>query len=125
MRKAVITVTDALLVALLVAAIICALVLWRRRATKGSTCCGSYEQAPKRIGPKDRDKSHYPFETRLEIAGMTCERCAIRVENALNELPGTWASVRIADHTALVRTMAEPDIEAMRDAVAKAGYAVV
>jgi copper chaperone CopZ len=56
---------------------------------------------------------------------MTCENCAIRVENALNGLPGTWASVSIADHTALVRTTAEPDLPALREAVAKAGYVLL
>ena len=56
---------------------------------------------------------------------MSCENCAIKVENALNELPGTWATVRIGDKQAVVRTKQEPDLDAMRTAVRAAGYIVL
>ena len=58
---------------------------------------------------------------------MTCANCAIRVENALNGLPGTWAKVSIATKTATVRTKEEPDADAsaMREAVTSAGYVVL
>ena len=56
---------------------------------------------------------------------MTCVNCAIRVENALNGLPGTWAKVSIATKTATVRTKEEPDASAMREAVTSAGYVVL
>lgn len=125
MRRGVTAVADVLVAALVVAAVASAIALLRRRRTRGSACCGTHDRMPRRTGPRDRTKAHYRHETTFTVAGMTCESCAIRVENALNALPGTWATVRIADHTARVRTMDEPDRQAMREAVAKAGYALL
>jgi len=116
---------DIILVAALVVAVACGIVLMRRRATKGSACCGPIEDAPTRLAVTDRNKSHYPFVTTLDIGGMTCENCAIRVENALNALPGTWATVSIASKQAVVRTKNEPDRTRMHDAVSQAGYVVL
>ena len=125
MRGDVTVVADALVVALLAALVALALALCRRRRTRGIACCGTPGHSVRRVGPRDRARSRYRHETTLTIAGMTCEGCATRVENALNALPGTWARVRIADHTARVRTIDEPDRQAMREAVAKAGYALL
>lgn len=116
---------DLFVIALLVGATAVALLLVRRRATEGSACCGAPETGPKRLRVADRDASHYPYQTFLDIGGMTCSGCAARVENALNEIPGTWASVSIADKRALVRSKGVPDEQALRDAVTGAGYAVL
>ena len=65
------------------------------RSKQGSACCGGHEENIKRVGPSDRNKSHYPYEAKADIMGMTCDNCAARVENALNKLDGIWASVSI------------------------------
>lgn len=116
---------DAAVIVVLVIAVVGAVLAVRRRATKGSACCGEHEAAPARKRVADRNKTHYPYETTLHVGGMTCDNCAARVENALNELPDTWATVSIGTHEASVRTKAEPDIAAMRDAVSRAGYVVM
>ena len=95
-----------------------------RRLRHGSACCGERESAPKRVAVADHSKAHYPYAVELQIGGMTCESCARRVENALNTLEGTWATVRIDTHKALVRTKAAPDEVALREAVRQAGYVV-
>lgn len=120
-----ITMSDLVVIALLGAVLAIAVVVARRRFTKGSECCGDIAQAPERVQVKDRDKRHYHHQITLSIGGMTCENCAIKVENALNELPGTWATVRIGSKQAVVRTKEEPDYLAMREAVASAGYVVL
>ena len=56
---------------------------------------------------------------------MSCENCAIKVENALNGLPGTWATVRIGDKQVVVLTKQEPNLDEMRAAVRAAGYIVL
>ena len=96
-----------------------------RKSQKGGGCCGEHEAAPKRLPVEDRIKSHYPHKVILQIGGMTCENCAIRVENALNVLPGTWAKVDIADKKATVLLKEEPDIKQLRRAVSGAGYTVL
>lgn len=78
-----------------------------------------------RLRVADRDKRHYPYQTELSIGNMTCENCAIRVENALNVLPDTWAQVSISTHKALVRTKQEPDVAELKRAISAAGYVVV
>lgn len=113
------------IVCVLAVVVVAAVLVVRRRATKGSACCGEHEAAPARVRVSDRNKAHYPHQTTLSIGGMTCGNCATRVENALNGLPGTWATVSIADKTALVRTKDEPDVDAMRSAVVGAGYVVL
>ena len=115
---------DMLLVVILGVAVVLAFLVARRRARQGSECCGTREEAPVRLRVQDRDKTHYPYATELAIGGMTCENCAIKVENALNGLPGVWATASIGTHAALVRTKEEPDEASMRAVVRKAGYVV-
>ena len=96
-----------------------------QRSKKGGGCCEVPEETAKRLPVHDRDKSHYPYKQILTIGGMTCENCAIRVENALNALPGTWAKVDISEKKAIVLTKEEPDIKQLREAVSQAGYVVL
>ena len=95
-----------------------------QRSQKGGGCCGEHEKRSKRLPVSDRDKSHYPYKYTLSIGGMTCENCAIKVENTLNALPGTWAKADIADNKACVLLKEEPDLKVLRKAVSDAGYVV-
>ena len=42
----------------------------------------------KRLRPPDRELSHYPYAWRIKIDGMSCKRCALRIENAFHEKDG-------------------------------------
>ena len=106
------------------------MILWAaanviRRARKGSGCCEEHEAAEKKATVTDRNKAHYPYEVRLELGGMTCGNCARKVENALNRLEGTWAAVKLDDHTAAVRLKLPPDEKLLRQTVQQAGYVVM
>ncbi len=85
-------------------------------------CCGTGSESVRRVRVQDRDKKHYPYETRLAVGGMTCRNCARRVENALNSLDGVWARVDLSKNEAFVRLKSPPDEDALRAAVQKAGY---
>ena len=113
-----------ILLILLVAAVI-GWAVWRvfRKAKKGGGCCGEFDTVSSNP-VADRNKAHYPYDVTLHIGGMTCENCARRVENALNELDGVWASVSIDSHLARVRCKRIPDETALREAVRSAGYVV-
>ncbi|MGF6607939.1 Cu+-exporting ATPase [Paraburkholderia sp. WSM4175] len=66
-----------------------------------------------------------PGTIELEIAGMTCAACALRVEKALAKVPGVArASVNLATETATVHPQgsASADTGALIAAVRKAGY---
>ena len=59
----------------------------------------------------------------LEIDGMTCASCAMRVEKALAKLPGVvHAAVNLATERARVESDATLAPQQMADAVRKAGY---
>ncbi len=62
---------------------------------------------------------------KLDIAGMTCTSCAMRVEKKLNKLEGVTASVNYATEKATVEVDGDVDVEVQTliDTVAKTGYA--
>jgi len=65
-------------------------------------------------------------ELRLDVKGMTCGSCAIRVEKTLNKQPGVTASVNFATGEAVVLLEEQaPPLEALREAVQARGYDVI
>ena len=64
--------------------------------------------------------------THLNIAGMTCECCAVHVEEALKQVPGVRsAEVSYAQGSAMLTTVAETSTNALLAAVAVLGYRAV
>src|SRR5512132_1602495 len=58
----------------------------------------------------------------LEIGGMTCASCAMRIEKKLNKLEGVTATVNYATEKARVQVPDGIDAETLIGEVAKAGY---
>ena len=115
-----------IIIVLIVAAIVVfGSINYINKLKKGGACCPEHEEATKSIKVKDRDKSHYPYEAKLAIDGMSCNNCVRNVENALNALDGTWATVSLEDNMATVLLKYPPDIEKLSKAVADAGYMVL
>lgn len=115
-----------IIIVLIVAAIVVfGSINYIKKLKKGGDCCPEHEEATKSVKVKDRDKSHYPYEAKLAIDGMSCNNCVRNVENALNALDGTWASVSLEDNMATVLLKNPPDIEKLSKAVADAGYMVL
>ena len=50
-----------------------------------------------------KDPSHYPYRRIMKVDGMSCDSCAVRVENALNSLEGVWARVDLKTKEADIR----------------------
>ena len=96
-----------------------------KKLKKGGDCCPEHEEGTKSIKVKDRDKSHYPYEAKLAIDGMSCENCVRNVENALNAMDCTWAIVSLEYNMANVLLKYKPDIEKLSKAVSDAGYLVL
>ena len=115
-----------IIIVLIVAAIVVfGSISYIKKLKKGGDCCPEHEEATKSIKVKDRDKSHYPYEAKLAIDGMSCNNCVRNVENALNALDGTWATVSLEDNMATVLLKNPPDIEKLSKAVTDAGYMVL
>lgn len=92
-----------------------------RKHFQGGGCCGSG-------GSTIRDKKVLTEpklgEKTLTIQGMTCVNCEIRVENALNRLPGAAAKVRWKRKTAQVDYSQEISDDLLRQTVENLGYEV-
>lgn len=115
-----------IIIVLIVAAIVVfGSINYIKKLKKGGDCCPEHEEATKSVKVKDRDKSHYPYEAKLAIDGMSCNNCVRNVENALNALDGTWATVSLEDNMATVLLKNPPDIEKLSKAVSDAGYMVL
>ena len=118
--------TVSIIITMIIAVIaIFGLVNYIKKLKRGGDCCPEHEEATKSVKVKDRDKSHYPYEAKLAIDGMSCGNCVRNVENALNSLEGTWASVSLEDNQATVLLKSPPDIEKLSKAVSDAGYCVL
>ena len=118
-------IVNIILVLIVVAIVVFGSISYIKKLKKGGDCCPEHEEDTKSVKVKDRDKSHYPYEAKLAIDGMSCNNCVRNVENALNALDGTWASVSLEDNMATVLLKNPPDIEKLSKAVADAGYMVL
>jgi copper chaperone len=115
--------TSAVICAVLAAALYFGVKSFRGKLLSG--CCGAGNPSPKRLPPRDTDKSHYTCGTTLVIGGMTCRGCAVRVENALNSVDGVFAAVSLGTNTAEVLMKAPVPPETLRAAVRSAGCLVL
>jgi P-type Cu+ transporter len=66
--------------------------------------------------------AHPPNSVRLDITGMTCASCAMRIEKRLNKLPGVEATVNYATEQANIRFDANVTPTSLIDAVTAIGY---
>ena len=65
-----------------------------------------------------------PKGIRLQVTGMTCASCVMRVEKALLKVPGvTGAAVNLATEVATVTAASSVPLSLLEQAVEKAGYA--
>ena len=116
---------NVIIIIILVAVIGAAIYSTVHRIRFGSSCCGERDAAPKKVKVKDRNKSNYPYKYILKVDGMHCSNCARRVENALNEGEGRWATVNIEKkEVTLLSKHAEDEAELGR-IIAAAGYVML
>lgn len=93
--------------------------LQRERGRKAVTPA----QAGDKDAPQeDRSESYYPYRTYVLVEGMNCSKCALRIENALNALPFTWATAELEEKRVLVRTRELFQEELVRQTLENAGY---
>lgn len=109
---------NVMMITVLVAIAVVAVKSFMKKLAHG--CCG--DDAPCRIKVADKNKSNYPYTTMLKIEGMSCQNCVVRVENALNGLPGVWAQVNLANKQAVVRMKQPIEEQELCNLVAKVGY---
>lgn len=107
---------------LLIMFCVLAVVGYRKRLSQG--CCGSGGDIVEKQGPADRDISHYPYEYKAVIEGMTCKNCAARVENAFHSAGEFYAKVNLGKKTAVVRAKEDTPEETLKKIILRTGYDV-
>lgn len=90
-----------------------------------SGCCGGGDDGVEKIRPQDADVSHYQYAWKLEIEGMTCKNCAIRIANAFHRQEDCIAEVNYRHRTAVVRSKQKLGDDDLGRIVQCAGYQVV
>ncbi len=88
-------------------------------------CCGGGDNEVKKIRPSDREESHFPYEYKIQVEGMSCKNCALRIENAFHMQEGFLAAVYFKEKYALVRSKQPVSEEKLKETVFKAGYGVL
>ncbi|WP_294374703.1 heavy-metal-associated domain-containing protein [uncultured Clostridium sp.] len=88
-------------------------------------CCGSGGDEIKKIKPQDKNKDNYPYAFKINIEGMSCKNCKIRVENGFNEDGNFLAEVNLKEKTADVRSKKEVSEQELKEIVRKQGYKAV
>lgn len=84
-------------------------------------CCGSGSNT---IRDKKTLTEPKLGEVILTVDGMSCENCAIRLENALNRLDGVLCKVNLKKKTATVSYSNNISDELLRETVEKLGFTV-
>ncbi|MBQ8647970.1 MAG: heavy-metal-associated domain-containing protein [Oscillospiraceae bacterium] len=112
--------TDLIIAAVLVLVVALALVRAKKHF-KGGGCCGSGSTT---IRDKKTLDAPALGEKTLQVEGMQCENCAIRVENALNRLDGVLCKVDLRKKTATVTYSAPVEDALLKTTVEKLGYQV-
>ncbi|PKL11953.1 MAG: copper-translocating P-type ATPase, partial [Spirochaetae bacterium HGW-Spirochaetae-8] len=74
---------------------------------------------------KVKSQGVIPMTKTIQIEGMTCSHCSMRVEKALNSIPGVSAKVDLASKKATVAATSAVADAVLTKAVTDAGYDVV
>lgn len=118
-------IANIVIVAVVVALAIVGVVRAVGSATGRRDCCSGARRdvaGGGRVAVVDHDESHYLYVYELRVSGMSCGHCAATVEDALNALGGTWATVDLRAGRARVLSKAELDSAALLASVREAGY---
>lgn len=126
-------IADIVVILIVAAAVVLAAVRLVGTATGKRDCCsGDLKQPAGRdaaafadAGVVDTDPANYPHAAELSVGGMSCERCAASVKNALESIDGNWAEVTLAGGRVVLRAKAPIDEGALKDVVERAGYRLV
>lgn len=92
---------------------------FRKRVNSG--CCSPGDADNITVKQIDHDASHYPYQAVVQIAGMHCENCVKKIENAYAE-HGCLAEVSLRKKNAVVHMKKRLSNEELIAIPVRAGY---
>lgn len=108
--------------AVLVVIGVCAILSYKKKLKNG--CCGTGGGDIK-IAPSDTNESHYAHKAVISIGGMTCQNCAIRIENAFNRREGFMVKVNLRKKQAELWSKTKADENDIRRTIQGMDYSVI
>ena len=111
--------TTAVIVAVIVGICAVAVLSYIKKLSKG--CCGTASDKENRIEAADGD---YRYFYTVQVTGMTCPKCSLRIENGFNRQKGIKAE---ADHkSGIVNISSEKELAEIliRKTVIDLGYSI-
>ena len=85
-------------------------------------CCGGGGDEVKHVKPQDTNVNDYDHVYRMDIEGMHCKNCAMRIENVFNEQPDCMAKVDLAGKFVRIYTKKPVEEVVLKQTVWHAGY---
>lgn len=85
-------------------------------------CCGSGQDAVKKIPCRDPEISHYPFSCIVSVEGMSCKNCVGRVENAFHESDNFFAEADLGKQQVKIHMKEKVTEQELRRIIRGAGY---
>ena len=110
----------ALLVVLIAAVCVCGAVSYAKKLSRG--CCGGGSDPERRV---EAARGEYPHRYLVRISGMSCKKCAQRIENGFNRQQGMKAVVDLKKAEATVCTINKVPELIIRKTVSDLGYSTV
>lgn len=112
----------ALIISALVIVAIFSLKTYLKNLAQG--CCGTDGGKERKIKVDRSAISEYRYKYTVEIAGMTCKNCSIRIENVFNRRDGVSAEVSLAEGKAVIRAEEPLTAVFIRQTIVGLGYSV-
>ncbi len=111
---------ELVIIAAIAAVCIAAVVLYVKKLRQG--CCGATSDKENVVKASDEDISSYSYRYIIEVGGMTCPKCALRIQNAFNRQQDCLARVSHKDNRAELYTKKEMPELLLRKTIVDLGY---
>ena len=111
---------EIMIVAAIAAVCVAAVVMYVKKLRQG--CCGASSDKEREVASSDADISSYSVKYIIEVGGMTCPKCAQRIQNGFNRQEGCYALVSHKDNRAEVYVKKEIPELLLRKTIVDLGY---
>lgn len=87
-------------------------------------CCGTGGGKESKIKVDKSDVSEYKYKYTVEISGMTCKNCSMRIENVFNRKDGILADVSLDEGSGIIYSKDPLTEFSIRQTIVGLGYSV-
>lgn len=125
-RKLIMEILQIIIPAVIVSALVIIAIISVKTYLKNLTqgCCGSGGGKENEISVDKSDFSEYKYKYTVEVAGMTCKNCSIRISNVFNRKDGILADVSYEDGCAIIYSKEPLKDLSIRQTIVGLGYSV-